>query len=735
MNGSMAKSSDPAPPTRPKAAGGPYRVAFRAAARVGTAFGLFDGLVRTLGIDPGLFWLRVQHQGWGGALSYGLPETLGELPALLGCTLGAAFLYGLGTGLGGLALAAVAGRVERWRPAAARARLAARVALAAWLFLEVYWWTRSGLLPGLSATDPRRLAASLGLLLACLALAWVATARARAPRPGRAWVVAALWSIGAGYLAVDRAGSGTTRGRIDGPNDSIPNVLVIVVDALRADVLGCYGHPVVKTPAIDRLAAEGVRFARARVQAPFTWPSFGSMLTGKYPRRHGLVRMEAGYALPDNVTLPSYLHQAALRAGGTLEDGDVLGGAFLTGTLSHGSGLAQGFDVIYEALVGHELVDVHSRWSAFRSGLLPWLYKSKLGQRFDSARVARTAAEWLRRFGQRRFLALVHFYSTHTPYDPPRRYRELYCDPDYRGPIRTFDAEHRIAIEEGRYVPTPEDVRAIRDLYWAGTTQADDMIGEVVEELRAQGVLDDTIVVVTADHGESLGEHGLWEHDHMYQDNLAVPLVMRWPKGLPQGLVVEPIVESIDLLPTLLELMGVAPLPAARDLAADAGHEQRIGAVDGTSLVPLIEGRVATVKRFSFAENGRYHALQDERWKLVVRREQLEPGGWERMLAAGAEERRTPAGELPRLFDLEADPGELVNLFERPEHAALVEELRAELARWSASLPIRGDLVRRSDRDLESERALLRGLGYAEGVGEEPEPAERAGSGTKGGGD
>jgi len=694
----------------------------RAGGGVGLLAGLFDGLVRTVGIDPGLFLIRVKDQGLWTALTHGLPSP-GDVPGLLGCTAGAAALYALVAGLlgvlGGMLLhGLLRGRAEP-------ARVQRGLWLGLWFFLEVYWWTRSIVLPGLPATDPKRVAAAAAMLVVCVGVGLLAARlkgpeRMRAPAP---LLMALLVLVGGIYLITDRSSNSDELGLVNERNEGMPNVVIFVVDALRQDVLGCYGNEHVQTPHMDRLAEEGVLFADAMVQAPFTWPSFGSFLTGKYPRRHGLIKMAPGYTLPANLTLPEYFHGGPREDGAPFEGEDMVGAAFMTGTLSHGSGLSRGFDYYFEAMVGHELVDVHSRWSTFRSGLLPWLYKNKLHQQRDKLLVANVAKGWFRENAGRRFVALVHYYSTHTPYDPPAEFRDLYCDPDYDGPISAFYASHREAIERGEYAPTPADVQQIKDLYYGGVTQADHMIGEVVEELRAQGVLDDTIVIVTSDHGESLGERhggkkGLWEHNFMYQDNLRIPLLMRWPGGLPAGHVVDGIVDSIDVLPTLTELVGLKALPHATDPSSEAAAVDR---VDGISLLPRIRGEVEMVRSYSFAENGMFRSIQDERWKLILRWEHASPEGFQG--AFEAEE-----GRRPRFFDLESDPLEEDNLWSsaREEHLERIEAMMGELHVWSESLPVSRDLVRTSARDEESQRALFDALGYGGGVGageedEEPE--------------
>jgi len=313
---------------------------------------------------------------------------------------------------------------------------------------------------------------------------------------------------------------------------------------------------------------------------------------------------------------------------------------------------------------------------------------------------------------------MVHLFATHTPYDPPQDLRELYCDPRYDGPVRTFRSDHAHAIHQGRATPTDADRAQIANLYYGGATQNDRQIAQVLAALEATGALDDTIVIVTADHGEELGEHGVWEHNHMFQTNLRVPLVMRWPARLPRGKRVGGLVESVDVLPTLCELIGLE-LPREERLDAQG---RNYGALDGRSVLPLVDGLVAGVREFSFAENGLEMAVQSEAWKLVVP-------------CVDAQANPLPlAGETldsllartsgrPRLFDLANDPGETANVIERNRER--VEELRAALASWDASMPIPRIDVVLSDRDREEAQRRLKELGYADGVGQDVKPVPR----------
>jgi arylsulfatase A-like enzyme len=701
--------------------------------------GLVDGAVRVLGVDPGLFLLQVQHFGFMEALGMGAPAW-GEVPLRLLSLCQAVFHYGVAGVLVGLLVGGWTAGLRTLlgtSPAdgAAVTRRLVSLVLGGWLAVALYWWTRSVVYSGLPATDPRRLGAAglilaLGLVLGAALVRFTPVARLRRMR----LLLALMAAVGAGWGAI-HWGRAEDRGRIQGANEGVPNVLLVVVDALRQDTLGPYGDGEVHTPSFDRLAAEGVTFMDARTQAPFTWPSFGSFLTGKVPRRHGLIRMEPGLRMPVNATLPILLKDAVTSDGEQLEEEDWIAGAFMTGTLSHGSGLLGGFDAYLEALVGHDLVDVHDDWSEFRSGLLPWLVFNKLSQKADRHLVTSTAESWLREHADRRFMAMVHLYSTHTPYDPAPEFRERHLDPAYDGPISAFYAAQREAIEEGRYTLTEADELRIRRLYLAGVEQADRMIGRLLETLEATGTLDDTVVIVTSDHGESLGEHGLWEHNWMYEDNLRVPLLMRYPAGLPRGVRVEGLVDTIDLLPTIFDLAGLEAPEHADDAELALGLDRSSAppdaqapdddgavdrdailrsrrlwdAIDGRSLVGLARGEAGPPRSVTFAENGRFMSAQDERWKLIVRRELVGEPRFEDLLGEA---------ERPRLFDLEGDPLELEGRFDAqdPEAMAAARMLFEALREHSARLPIRESQVVRGKRDLRAE-GLFRSLGYGGGVG------------------
>jgi arylsulfatase A-like enzyme len=637
-------------------------------------------------------------------------EGLGALSACLcaaGVTYGLAFAL-LGV-LGGLALHPWL--VRRDLPGRLSALLV--LCLGAGLFLELFWWSREWVLYGVPITDPRRLAAAALMLVLCwglgFALVNLGSRLSTTWKWAGAGAVVLTWVVGAPYLLFSKQDVDEL-GRLNERNRDLPNVLFVVHDAMRADVLGCYGNERVRTPVFDALAARGVLFENAFVQAPFTGSSFGSFFTGKYPRRHGFVKMVPGMRMEPSVTIASHLDSAKFAAKDvSLQHGDYHSVTFMTGALSQASGLMRGFDSYFEAMMGHDLVDVDNPWSVLRSELVLFVIKSKLEQRLLGEPVKRAAVDWFERNGRKRFFAMAHFYATHTPYDPPKEMRELYCDPEYDGPVEAFYAHHRELIESGKAAPTEADKRQIQNLYYAGVTHGDRMTGELLEALEREGVLDNTIIVVTADHGEELDDHGLWEHNHMYNTNLRVPLIVVAPGMLPKGVRVKELVESVDLLPSLCEMLGV-----------QAPHEERLdeqgrdyGAVDGKSFVGLAHGRVESLREVSFSENGLEMSAQDLEWKLIVRATELA----NETLASIEKHELYPA----RLFHLAKDPHEMRNVLEAERGHA--ERLFARLRAWDAAMPIPRHSISQSDRDIEQEAQRLRELGYAEGVGQGVKPA------------
>jgi len=715
------------------------RAGINAGALSGLVAASVEGGLNVLGVDPSVFVYQLQKFGLG-AINQNLPG-LSELPGLLGAWV-VTYLFYCG---GGMLVGALAGSLLHSR--LRHPTLTGRYELllgwmgGCWLGIWLIWWSRQLAFSSLPFSDPRRLVLFAVLMVVGIFLGRRSVRlRRRTPRMVRMLIPFLMLALMAGGgLLLGSYVAKSSRGRINDRNRDMPNVLLVVVDALRHDMFGFSGAPGMQTPRLDQLAGEGTVFRAAHAQAPFTWTSFGSLLTGKLPRRHGLVSMRPGLRWGQNRTLARCLEERPRKDGVALQEGDFVRGAFMTGTVSHGSGLLDGFDVYLEAMVGHGQVDLHNPWSRFRSRLLPWLIGAKFSQHNASTYVVDSAARWIHEHRHQRFMALVHLYSTHTDYNPDMDCRAPYVDPAYQGPFeQLFNAQHRVLIEKGSYQATPADKQQIADLYRGGVTQADRDIGVLLDQLAASGVGRNTLVVVTSDHGESLGEHGRWEHNWMYEDKLRIPLVFAWPGRVPKGLEIERPVDSIDLLPTVLDLMGLEPLEHASQLPAELEPQTVQGedlervkaAVDGISLLPLMEGTGPGPERLSFSENGRYQSVNDGRWKLIVRQRRMVPGALDISLLesqpwqAWWEAQPSLADALDvRLFDLEIDPAEKLDLAAmlRKGEAPPSNSFRAEADRlWQAlvdlekRMPIRRDMLQGSARDGENE--LFEALGYGGGI-------------------
>ncbi len=605
--------------------------ALLAAAAIGAAWGVLETSLRVLYYRSGLIEGELDVPAFSSLDAAAATALSGLEHALLGLGLGLLAL---------LVLAPLLGLLFPRRSTAWRVAVAPRFAvLCAALFLSSFWWSRFAYRRlGLDFmkfaysepfTSPKRLLLA-ALLAACsLLVAYALVARQGGGRRALARVqngflaavlVLALLALGReALIARDLPAKEDACGRC--------NVVLIVVDALRAFNVGCYGYARETTPRIDALAREGVLFERAVAQAPYTWTSFGSLYTGKYPRRHGLLKMDPTQRFNPkrNVTLQRILDQAGYRTG-----------AFMTGMISNASGLLDGFQTYFEAMVGRDPVRRASLWTFFRSELVIHALWNKVRQAFDPTLVPGTAVDWLEQNADGRFLAVIHLYSTHTPYDPPRRYDVF--SPGYDGPIERFTTEMAALLEQGKASLGDEDRQRVADLYDAGVRFADDMIGRVVDELSRLGVLEETALVVTADHGEELGERGLYEHDWMYNSNQLVPLVLRLPerRGARQRVPVP--VELIDVLPTLLELAG---LPVPED-------------IDGESLLPWIDGQRPKEDDAAYCENNFYVSVQTRDWKLIMNR-------------------FGDPHDPPRLYHLAADP------LERRDQSARYPEKLAEM--------------------------------------------------------
>jgi choline-sulfatase len=360
------------------------------------------------------------------------------------------------------------------------------------------------------------------------------------------------------------------------------SVLLVSIDTLRADHLPLYGYARGRTPILDTLGREGIVFENLYSHCPLTLPAHASMLTGLIPPHHG-VHDNAGFTLkPGARTLAVRFHDSGLATGAAVS-------AFV---LRRATGIAQGFDRYDDAIVqdaAHEDMGEQQR---------------------DGATSVASLLEWIEAQGDRRFFAFLHLYEPHTPYAPPSPFKEAFADSPYDGEI----------------------------------AYADELVGRLLAALRANGALDHTIVAVTADHGEGLGEHGEQEHGFLlYRETVRVPLVLRLPGAAHAGTRVAAVVGQVDLPATLLDLAGVSA-----------------SGMDGQSLRPAVAtGRGPERPVYSETFFPRYHF------------------GWSELLSSTETRFRYIRSPRPLLFDEATDPAETQDV--GSAHSAAAQAMSAWL--------------------------------------------------------
>jgi choline-sulfatase len=402
------------------------------------------------------------------------------------------------------------------------------------------------------------------------------------------------------------------------------HVLIITIDTLRADHLGSYGNRDVATPNIDRLANEGAIADQAVVQAPITRPSHISIFTGLYPSQHG-IRDNLSRPLAQEVpTLAETFKKAGFRTAGFIS----------SIVLSAQSGLGRGFD------------DFSDHFDLGADAADEGRFLDILEKRGDVA--TSEAITWILAHSAERTFAWVHLYDPHAPYEPPEPYASRYAERPYDGEVA-----------------------------WT-----DELVGRLDTALTRSGIRDQTLTVLTSDHGESLGEHGEAVHGFfLYQATLRVPLIVRGP-GVTAGGHIRELVRSIDLFPTLLDLTAV-PSP-------EAAAFPRIG----HSFASKITGRDA--ERRAAADLMATASASDEERELSFA-ESLTPRihyGWSDLKSVSDGRWKYILAPKSELYDLSRDPGELTNLIDaEPTHAralraALTHHLAGETVPAGAISPV-----------------------------------------------
>ena len=439
------------------------------------------------------------------------------------------------------------------------------------------------------------------------------------------FVALALFCVGCGTPPSEQA-----------PDRQPPDILLLVVDCLRADRLtGSFSRPA--TPRLDELAKEGIRFTRAFSQTNWTRPSIPSYLTGLYPSEHGLTSLLEGQQANVTEALSPQAETLAETLGELGYASSMIGDQH---QLAPRFGLSQGFDHYNHK--GSKAESIHF-------GALEWLASS-----------------------ERPFFTYLHYLELHWPYCPPEATRGRFSA-GWEGREFCFQwRKLRNDLRSGAVVLSPEETAAMSARYDEELLALDARLGKLFEELRARGLWDETLVILTSDHGEEFFEHGGMGHGTSLHDELiAVPLIVKPPTswGAAIGVDIDALVELRDLAPTILDAAG----------AANKGS--------GRSLLPYFFGEAPLAREFVTSEDTVSVAVRTRDLKLIAARE----GG-------GVE-----------LYDLSDDPGEKTSVAaQRPDDVA---RLQGYLRQW------RGELrpLESMSTELDAETVEgLKSLGYVE---------------------
>ena len=494
--------------------------------------------------------------------------------------------------------------------------------------------------PGEGLLSPRSLALFGILALVFAAVLFAVLRGGRGPRRSRAPVVflaslvgvAGAWGLVGGFQSPERVATG-------------PNVVLVVLDTTRVDRLSAFGYGRETTPHLARLADEGLRFLRCYAAAPWTVPSHAAMFTGEHTSTHRANRQRP---ILDG-RLPTLAEKMSARGYHTVSFSKK-------SWLSAETGLLRGFQ------------EIHDLYNPGGVHALPWIggllrAEGKVADK-GAQEIVRLASEWLGAHGsQQPFFAFFNFNEAHSDLRPPRRYREQFLEEDDHGTDwgRTrFPKNHDFSVGAVNY--DDGELALISDLYDAEIAYQDARLGELVEAFRVGGFLDDTLMIVTADHGENLGEHGLLGHEmSLHETLLHVPLVVRWPRGMEEagGQTAEPVENR--LVGRLIETLLDAPQPLGSDQLALALGAQGDKGIVSEEYAPNFQ-------------SPKWGFRVDERFDRI--RKTLIEGHLKLSFESGA--------EFAALYDLLRDPGELVDLAEerRQEAQALLDKLLGQAELW-----------------------------------------------------
>jgi len=424
-----------------------------------------------------------------------------------------------------------------------------------------------------------------------------------------------------------------------------PNIVFILVDDLRWDALGVTGHPFVKTPNIDRIAREGLRFRNAFVTTPLCSPSRASFLTGQYAHKHGIVGNEKPQVFNPMsfklTTFPMLMQRAGYETA-------------YVGKWHMGNDDAPrpGFD----------------RWVSFKGQgayldpVINFDGKAEKVAGYMTDLLTDYAVEFVRRRHDKPFMLYLAHKAVHGPFTPAERHKGLYSDHQIKRAPNALDTlEGKFALRRmvgdrpaARPGGGPNDETIRNQMHCL--LSIDEGVGRVLKALAETGDLDNTVVIFSSDNGYFWGEHGLGDKRAAYEESIRIPLLVRYPKLIKAGATRDQVALNVDIAPTLLELAG-APVPKE---------------MHGSSLAPVLKGAAKNWRRSFLAE---YFA--EERYPNIASWQAVRTARWKYIHYPELDEPQN----MDELYDLRADPDEMKNLINKPSTQATLREMKQELQR------------------------------------------------------
>ncbi|HIE27735.1 TPA: sulfatase [Candidatus Poribacteria bacterium] len=488
------------------------------------------------------------------------------------------------------------------------------------------------------------------------------------------------------------------------------NILLIILDATRADHLSCYGYNRNTSPVIDAIAREGVLYENAISPAPWTLPAYSSILTGMFPSKHRVNRhqpiLDGAYS-----TLPEILRSSGYEVFGVSN----------TVWISDATQFNRGFHQFLKAWqywqsdsdlnnkrmvtlsnqevgVLKDILKTFMKDNVFKN-LINAFYSAFLFQRRDDGanRVNRLAKRLLNRYysGKNPFFMMLHYLEPHLKYHPPGKYKSLFLDDDFN--VHTINKVNQNAWDYicQKVQMSNVDFAILRALYDAEIFYVDSRIGEIVHFLKNNQLLDNTMLIITADHGENIGEHNLMDHQYcLYDTLLKVPLIIRYPGVFPPGIRIQKQVQTLDIFPTILDIL-------------DASEDMIFEQLQGESLVPTgIDNRY---RDFSLAE---YLVPQPSSAALKKRYPDFDASQFDRalkMIRTDEFKYIYASDGRDELYNLQEDPEETHNILST--HFIIKDKFKKDLLKWLEDFDdVEGDKISFEFNNVA--RKKLEGLGY-----------------------